>query len=145
MHMVQKRRCEKLIICRQGTYSDIQRYPGKYKYSRSSQILHQPCVGHSTCDHNQAEYFGKVVHAGPLVPRALCEENPGCNSFAPPGPTSSAPFPPTILSVVIILKGQLMILLKHPKLVYKSTQILYLSCIFETSIFPYTVHLLYIL
>lgn len=132
MHMAQKRRCETLTICRQGTFSDVESYPGKHKHSRSSQILHQPCVGGSPCDHSQAEHCGKAAHAGPLVLRALCEENPGYNSLVPPGPTSSAPFPPTALSVVVILKGQLMILLKHPKLVCKSTQVSYLSCIFET-------------
>lgn len=73
-----------------------------------------------------------MAHAGPLVLRALCEENSGCNNFAP-GPTSSAPFPPTIISVVIILKGQL--ILKHPKLVCKPTQILYLSYILKHQFF----------
>lgn len=89
--------------------------------------------------------------------RALCEENQGCNQGykvttwskdttkdqVAPGPTSSAPFSPAIISVVIILKGQLTILLKHPKLNSKSTQILYVKYIFETSDFAYTVHLLY--
>lgn len=66
------------------------------------------------------------------------------NSCAP-HPTSLAPFPPAVIPVAIILKGQLMILAKHPKLISKSTQILYLSKIFETSKFAYTVHLLYFL
>lgn len=81
---------------------------------------------------------------GPLVLRALCEENEGFNSHAP-HPTSSAPFTPTMISVAIILKGELMILSKCPKLISKYTQILYLSNVVETSKFAYTVHLLYFL
>lgn len=50
-----------------------------------------------------------------------------------------------MISVANILKGQLMILSKHPKFISTSTQILYLSNIFESSKFAYTVHLLYFL
>lgn len=49
-----------LTTCRCSMHSGIEGYLGKHKYSESSQIFHQPCVGSSTCDQNQAEHWGKV-------------------------------------------------------------------------------------
>lgn len=100
--------------------------------TRTPNLTSHVCVGGSTHDQTPAEHGGKWACVGKLVLRTLCEETQASNSCALP-PTRLAPFPPAVIPAAIIIKGQLMILAKHPNLISKSTQILYVSNTFETS------------